>query len=211
MLARRIAGSDGCGGGPPGATFFPPTRRLQAPVLQIGKGDAGHQRVPVQPGPGAAFEVAETEFLLELLMHRLARPACLDAGDQPPQRGPLRPVAEVVVRLAAVAPFADQPELRARQAGALGVAPPVGDAPPHRGERRVERALGAVAPGDTPPALRLQHLRRRAWWPVGPRVLGCPPGWRARRTQFDGGGIDRLGAGDASWPGEFTFIQPLAE
>src|ERR1700759_4642039 len=87
MMARRIAGRDGCGGGPPGATFFPPTRSLQAPVLQIGKGDAGHQRVPVQPGPGAALEVAEPEFLLELLMHLLARPACLDAGGQPPQPG----------------------------------------------------------------------------------------------------------------------------
>src|SRR3954462_3681681 len=117
MMARRISGSDGCGGGPLGTTFFPPPRSLQAPVLQIGKGDAGHQRVPMQAGPGAAFEVAEPEFLLELLVHLLARPARLDGGDQPPQPGPLRPIAEVVLRLAAVAPFADQPELLARQAG----------------------------------------------------------------------------------------------
>src|SRR3954447_5494656 len=34
--------------------FFSPTRRLQAPVLQISKGDAGHQRVPMQAGPGPA-------------------------------------------------------------------------------------------------------------------------------------------------------------
>src|SRR5947209_8815675 len=95
MMARRISGSDGCGGGPLRRSFFPPTRRLQAPVLQIGKGDAGHQRVPMQAGPGAAFEVAEAKFLLELLMHLLARPARLDAGDQPPQCGPLRQVAEV--------------------------------------------------------------------------------------------------------------------
>src|ERR1700750_2277818 len=101
MMARRTAGSDGCGGGPLGTTFFPPTRRLQAPVLQIGKGDAGHQRVPMQAGPGAAFEVAEAKFLLELLMHLLAGPTRLDAGDQPPQRGPLRPVAEVVLLLTA--------------------------------------------------------------------------------------------------------------
>src|ERR1700759_2214012 len=156
MMARRISGSDGCGGGGLGTTFFSPPRSLQAPVLQIGKGNAGHQRVPMQAGPGPAFEVTEPELLLELLVHLLARPACLDAGGQLPQRGPLRPVAEVVVLLAAVAPFADQPELRARQAGALGVARPVGDAHPHRGEARVERALGAVAPGDAPPALRLQ-------------------------------------------------------
>ena len=62
------------------AQLFPPPRRLQAPVLQIGKGDAGHQRVPMQAGPGPAFEVAEPEFLLELLMHLLAGPARLDAG-----------------------------------------------------------------------------------------------------------------------------------
>src|SRR6185312_4204625 len=155
MMARRISGSDGCGGGPPGTTFFSPTRRLQAPVLQPGKGDAGHQSVSMQAGPGAAFEVTEPELLLELLMHLLARPACLDGGGQPPQRGPLRQVAEVILLLATVAPFADQPDFLARQAGVLGVARPVGDAHPHRGEARVERALGAVAPGDAPPALRL--------------------------------------------------------
>src|SRR3954464_10511193 len=96
MMARRISGSDGCGGGPLWPTFFSPTRSLQAPVLQIGKGDAGHQRVPMQAGPGSALEVAEPKFLLELLVHLLAGPARLDGGDQPPQRGPLRHVAEVV-------------------------------------------------------------------------------------------------------------------
>ena len=78
MMARRISGSDGCGGGPPGATFFPPPRRLQAPVLQIGKGDAGHQRVPVQAGPGPALEVAEAEFLFQVLVCLLTGPARLD-------------------------------------------------------------------------------------------------------------------------------------
>src|SRR6201995_908444 len=152
MMARRISGSDGCGGGPLRPSFFSPPRSLQAPVLQIGKGNAGHQRVPMQAGPGPAFEVTEPELLLELLVHLLARPACLDAGGQPPQPGPLRPVAEVVVLLAAVAPFADHPGPRTRQARALGVARPGGDAPPPRGEARVERALCPVAPGDAPPA-----------------------------------------------------------
>src|SRR3569833_688425 len=96
MMARRISGSDGCGGGPLGTTFFSPPGRLQAPVLQISKGDAGHQRVPMQAGPGPAFEVAEPKFLLELLMHLLARPARLDGGDQPAQRGSLRQVAEII-------------------------------------------------------------------------------------------------------------------
>ena len=75
MMARRISGSDGCGGGPLGTTFFPPPRRRQAPVLQIGKGDAGHQRVAMQAGPGPAFEVAEAELLLELLVHLPQRTA----------------------------------------------------------------------------------------------------------------------------------------
>src|SRR3954464_11822341 len=135
MMARRISGSDGCGGGPPDATFFPPPRRLQAPVLQIGKGDAGHQGVAMQTGPGPAFEIAEPKFLLELLMHLLAGPARLDSGDQAPQRGPPRQVAEVVLLLAAVAPFADQPEFLARQAGVLGVARSVRHAHPQRRHR----------------------------------------------------------------------------
>src|SRR3954471_8749967 len=160
MMARRISGSDGCGGGPPDATFFPPPRRLQAPVLQISKGDAGHQRVPMQAGPGPALEVAETELLLELLVHLPARPARLDGGDQPAQRSPLRQVAEIILLLAAVAPLADQPELLAWQAGALSVERPVRHAHPHRGEAGIERALGAVAPGDAAPASLVQHLGR---------------------------------------------------
>src|SRR3954468_10615180 len=166
MMARRISGSDGCGGGPLRRIFFSPTRSLQAPVLQPGKGDAGHQRVPMQASPGPAFEVAEPvnplrgSNLLELLMHLLARPARLDAGAQPPRRGPLRQVAEVVFRLAAVAPFADQPEFLARQAGALDVERPVRYAHPHGGEAGAERSFGAVAPGDAMPALRRQHLVR---------------------------------------------------
>jgi hypothetical protein len=43
-------------------------------VLQIGESDAGHQRVPVQAGPGPALEVAKTEFLLQLLVHLLDSP-----------------------------------------------------------------------------------------------------------------------------------------
>src|SRR3954453_231958 len=160
MMARRISGSDGCGGGPLGTTFFSPTRRLQAPVLQISKGDAGHQGVAMQTGPGAALEVAEPQFLLELLMYLFAGPARLDGGDQPAQRGPLRQVAEVVFLLAAIAPFADQPEFLARQAGALSVERPVRHAHPHRGEAGIERALGAVAPGDATPTSPVQHLGR---------------------------------------------------
>src|SRR3954470_13366652 len=175
MMARRISGSEGCGGGPLPSTFFPLPRSLQAPVLQVGEGDAGHQRVPVQACPGPALEVAEAEFLLQLLMCLLAGPARLDRGGQPPQRGPRREVAAGVLALAGVAPLADQPDLLAWQAGAVGVARAVGDAHPEGGEAGTERPLGAVPPGEAPPALPLQHRRGRAGWPARPGCLAGRP------------------------------------
>src|SRR3954466_2883173 len=175
MMARRISGSEGCGGGPLPSTFFPPPRRPQAPVLQVGEGDAGHQRVPVQAGPGPPLEVAEAELLLELLMRLLAGPARLDGGGQPPPRGPPRQVAEVVLALAAVAPLADQPDLLAGQAGAVGRARAVGDAHSEGGEAGAERSLGAAPPGDALPALSLQPRSGRAGWAARHRVLGRAP------------------------------------
>ena len=153
MMARRISGSEGCGGGPLGSTFFSPTRSPEAPVLQIGESDAGHQRVPMQAGPGPTLEVAEAEVLFELLVRLLAGPARLDGGGQPPQRGQLRQIAEVVLLLAAVAPFADQPDRLAGQARVVRVGRSVRHTHPPGGEAGAERAFGAVAPGDAPPAL----------------------------------------------------------
>ena len=96
MMARRTAGRLGDGGGPGiQARIFPRPRRAlpsKATVLQVGEGHAGHQRVPVQAGPGPTLEVAETEFLLKLLMPLLANPARLDGGGKRPQRGPRRQV-----------------------------------------------------------------------------------------------------------------------
>src|SRR3954454_10475176 len=188
-MARRISGSEGCGGGPLRSTFFPPPRSLQAPVLQVSKSDAGHQGVPVQAGPGPALEVGETELLLELLMHLLAGPARLDGGGQPPQRGPPRQVAEVVFLLAAVAPFAHQPDLVARQAGVVGVTWAVGDAHPEGGEAGAERALGAAPPGDALPTLRLQQLSSRAARaPRRPTGPSRTPGARRRRRSAPAAG-----------------------
>src|SRR3954452_19218255 len=211
MMARRISGSEGCGGGPGGVHLFPPPRSLQAPVLQIGESDAGHQRVPVQAGPGPTLEVAEPELLLELLVHLLTGPARLDGGGQTPQRGPRRQVAEVVFLLATVAPFADQPDRLARQANAVGVARAVGDAYPHGGEAGTERPLGATSPGDAPPALLVERLGRRAWRPVRHRVLAGAPGRRARGTQPDRRRGDKLSAGDADRPGQPAIVQSLPE
>ena len=86
----------------------------EAQVLQIGAGDARHQRVPVQPGPGPALEVPETKFALELLVRLLAYPARLDRRSQRAQRRPERQVAQVELAFAGRAPFADQPRLIAR-------------------------------------------------------------------------------------------------
>jgi hypothetical protein len=55
MIARRTAGRLGCGGAPPAERnrriFPPPARGFEAQVLQVGEGDAGHQRVSVQACP----------------------------------------------------------------------------------------------------------------------------------------------------------------
>jgi hypothetical protein len=56
-------------------------------VLEVGKRDAGHERVSVQAGPGSPLEIVEPEFLLELLVRLLADPARLDRRSQPTQRG----------------------------------------------------------------------------------------------------------------------------
>src|SRR4051812_43580478 len=206
MMARRISGSEGCGGGPAGSTFFPPPRSLQAPVLQIGESDAGHQRVPVQAGPGPALEVAEPELLLELLVHLLAGPACLDDGGQTPQRGPRRQVAEVVFPLTAVAPFADQPDRLTRQAHLVGVGRPIRDADPHGREAGTKRPFGATSPGDAPPALLVERRGRGTRWPVRHRMLAGTPSRRARGTQPDRRRVDRLGASDADRPGQPALV-----
>ena len=85
-MARRTAGRLGEGGGPGiRVGIFPPAHPTvlgEAEVLQVGAGDAGHQRMSVQTGPGPPLEVSETEFLLELLVRLLADPARLDSGGQ---------------------------------------------------------------------------------------------------------------------------------
>ncbi len=57
-------------------------------MLPVSEGQAGHQRVAMQSGPGAALEVIEAEFLLELLVRLLAPSARLDRPDERPPRDP---------------------------------------------------------------------------------------------------------------------------
>src|SRR5690349_18483987 len=96
MMARRTAGRLGDGGGPgTRRDIFPRPRQAlpsEAKVLQPGESHAGHQRVPMQAGPGSALEVAQAQFLFELLVPLLADPARLNGRSQCPQRGPWRQV-----------------------------------------------------------------------------------------------------------------------
>jgi hypothetical protein len=81
MMARRTSGSEGCGGGPSGSSFSPRPTAFSRRCCKQAKA--------IQAGPGPALEVAEAEFILELLMHRLAGPARLNRGGQPPRFGRL--------------------------------------------------------------------------------------------------------------------------
>jgi len=74
-----------------------------------------HQRMPVQAGPRSTLERTQPEFLFELLVRLLADPARLDGGGEAVQRCARPQVAEVALALIAAAPFADQPDLLARQ------------------------------------------------------------------------------------------------
>jgi hypothetical protein len=100
-----------------GHLFFSirPVGPSRAQVLQVGAGDARHQRVPVQASPGAALEVVKAQFLLELLVALLAHPALLDRTGQGAPGRAERQVREVVLALARGAPLAHQPDLGARQ------------------------------------------------------------------------------------------------
>ena len=113
MMARRMAGRLGDGGGPPAWSdprLSPPSAGGREPqVLQKGEGDAGHERVSAQPRPRAALEVAEAQLLFELLVRLLADPARLDRGGEGAQRRPGRQVAQVELALAGGSPLADEP------------------------------------------------------------------------------------------------------
>ncbi len=104
MIAWRTAGRLGAGGGPGRQVgIFPPLRPMmlgETQLLKVGVGDTRHQRVPVQPRPGAALEVIEAELFLHLLVHLLADPARLDRADERAVRRLGREVGEVDLTLA---------------------------------------------------------------------------------------------------------------
>src|SRR3546814_17000817 len=73
-IACRIAGMLGCGGGPP-TLFFPP-RRFETAGLKESVCYPCHQCMSMQSNPGAASELIEAQFFLELLL-------CLPAVPSP--------------------------------------------------------------------------------------------------------------------------------
>jgi hypothetical protein len=74
-MARRMAGSVGCGGGPVSVIFSPLRQVGETEVLEEGEGDHDQNRVMVQAVPTASLEVIETEFLLHLLVPLFHRPS----------------------------------------------------------------------------------------------------------------------------------------
>ena len=148
-----------------GPLQFPPPRPGlpgEARVLQIGIGDARHQRVPVQPYPGPALEVPEPKFAFQLLMRLLAYPAGLDRRTQRAQRSSGRQVGQVELALAGGTPFADQPGLIARQVAVVRPHCAVRHPDAQGGEPGGQRALGALPPRHPPPRPFGQHVLGRA-------------------------------------------------
>src|SRR5689334_24971108 len=134
MSMRRTAGRVGWGGGPPGEPAPLSSPRPEPRVLEERERDHGHQRVPVQAGPGAALEVVEAELLLRLLVRLLADPARLDRGRQLPERRLGRQVGQVVLPLARGAVLADQPDLVPGQVPAVAELRTLRRADPQGGE-----------------------------------------------------------------------------
>ncbi len=169
-------------------------------MLQVGEGDAAHQRVPVQAGPGAPFEMAQARFLLELLVRLLADPARLDRAGQGPQRGPGRRVAEVALALAVRAPLARQPSFPARQAARRAAPARAGRSPPAPCHRR--RLLSA-RPCRHNARGRLSVSPTATSWPGGPAgsVLGgLHDRRRSVRRPRSGAGRRRPSPGRAAGP-----------
>jgi hypothetical protein len=87
----------------------------QATGLQERIGDHGQERVSVQACPGAALEVVEPEFFLELLVRLLANPSGLDGGRKLLERSVGGQVGQVVLALAGRALLPHDPHLLAGQ------------------------------------------------------------------------------------------------
>ena len=123
--------------------------------------DHCHERMAVQPGPGSALEVVETELLLELLMRLFADPTRLyGAGDVFDRRvgGQVR---EIVFPLSTGAMLAHQPSLFVGHMLCASSTNPlwraIGDPHAHGGEAGRQSASGSPTPTDLPPLGFFEH------------------------------------------------------
>jgi hypothetical protein len=120
-------------------------------VLQKGQGDHGQHRMMVQPLPGAALKVIETEFFFQLLVALFTTPPRFDGGDEGWCRRLGRMVGKVKFALPCCPPLPDQPDHFARQVLPRGEFGAIRDSDPDDCEPRLPFALRAAPPFHCPP------------------------------------------------------------
>src|SRR6202167_2504683 len=135
----------------------------------------------MQPGPGAALEVIESEFLLHLLVRLLTRPASLERRRDGFERGVGRVVGQVILRLAVRSTLADEPRLVAGTVPMTDDGLAVGDADAECAELRAQHALGATTPRNRPERVRSERRDDVAY---AARLGGCRAAraWPARHA-----------------------------
>ena len=114
----------------------------------------------VKPAPAAALEMAQPQFLLELLVIAQGPPAQLGQPDQPYRQCVGRQVGQPVLgrlRLA-FGPLDQQPQLGP---GFRAIIVSVSRADPHGGEAGGQATLRSLAPADLLPCLRRQRVGER--------------------------------------------------
>src|SRR5579885_3557160 len=211
MTARRTSGSVGFGGAVGVGCFFPPRRCAEPQVLEVGEGDAAHQRMPMQPGPRSPLKGAEPKFLFELLVCLFADPACLDGCRKPVQRHLGRQIAQIIFPFAAAAPLADQPDLFAGQMTVTGTTRSIRDPHAYGCEPGREWTFAALSPGDAPPTAASQHVGRSLRGFAGHSVLTWFSPARTREQQPDTSGEHGLRAWDPDRPDQAARAQALPE
>src|SRR6202453_492108 len=211
--ARRIAGNVGLGG--PWRILFSPARLGEAAALQVGVGDHRYERVAVQAMPGAAFEVVEAKFFLELLVGLLADPSGLDRGGERLEAGVGRQVGKIVFALARGATLADQPGLLARHVLHALVMDAlwrtIGDPHAYGGEGSRQRPFGSLAPADASPLCGGENVFSRRGELIGDAALARPPASGDRKREPDMARIDFLLLGGSDPPLQPPRVEPLAE
>src|SRR5271170_6775022 len=165
--------------------------------------------------PGAAFEVIEAQFSLELLVGLLADPSRLDRGGERLEVGVGRQVGKIVFALARGAPLADEPGLLARHVlHALlmdALWRTIGDPHTHGGKRGRQSPFGSFTPGHASPLRLGEPVFGRRGELIRDVALAWPPASRDRKNEPDIARIDFLQLRDSDRPLQAACIEPLAE